>query len=367
MLKGLALTPPILGRISIGKVVVNDKGTRLPQKDDEFTVTTLAKNKGEWIEHPLDEKLRKAQGPEKKKLHRIPIRLLFNDPDLNFRANYSMFDRETGRPTCVGDGNTCKRSTMDGVVSMPCPTPNQCEASKKSKNGCKPFGRFTARIDMGDEHQDELGSYILRTTGFNSIRTLESRQAYLDAFTGGKLLSCLPLDMVLRAKSTTQSHGAAIYFVDLTIRNGMTMAQAVEMAKKIRAEREAIGIDQAALDAAAREGFAHGAFEESEEEGEDIVPEFYPAADADADADAGAGAGAGGDDAGHDDPPPPAAPSLPPYSDADIEKNKGGWIGAFTSGKKTPQAMIDAISTKYSLTEQQKSAIHKMAPATTNT
>lgn len=38
MLKGLAITPPILGRISIGKVVEKN-GKRLPEKDDQFTLT----------------------------------------------------------------------------------------------------------------------------------------------------------------------------------------------------------------------------------------------------------------------------------------------------------------------------------------
>ncbi|MCZ8285542.1 MAG: hydrolase or metal-binding protein, partial [Bacteroidia bacterium] len=33
MLKGLALTPPVVGRISIGKVVEKN-GHRLPEKDD---------------------------------------------------------------------------------------------------------------------------------------------------------------------------------------------------------------------------------------------------------------------------------------------------------------------------------------------
>lgn len=37
MLKGLAITPPILGRITIGKVV-DHNGKRLPQKDDQFTL-----------------------------------------------------------------------------------------------------------------------------------------------------------------------------------------------------------------------------------------------------------------------------------------------------------------------------------------
>lgn len=39
MIKGLALTPPVVGRIAIGKVVEKG-GKRLPEKDDEFTLTS---------------------------------------------------------------------------------------------------------------------------------------------------------------------------------------------------------------------------------------------------------------------------------------------------------------------------------------
>ncbi len=83
-------------------------------------------------------------------------------------------------------------------------------------------------------------------------------------------------ELKLRGKSTTLSHRAPIYYVDLVIKGGMTLSQAVQQAK---AEAEALlvaGFGQAALDEAARLGFACGAFEESEEEGAAVVEEFYP-------------------------------------------------------------------------------------------
>ncbi len=158
MLKGLALTPPIIGRISIGKVVEKN-GKRLPEKDDEFTLTSQVQNKDGWVPHPLNETLRQANT----KLRQIPVRLLFDEPDLNMRASYSLFDRQTGRPLCVGNGETCRRSTTSGIQSMPCPAPEGCELAQK---GCKPFGRLNVRI--GDD--DELSAFVFRTTGFNSIR-----------------------------------------------------------------------------------------------------------------------------------------------------------------------------------------------------
>ena len=265
MLKGLALTPPIIGRIAIGKVVEKN-GKRLPEKDDEFTVTSQVQSKDGWVNHPVDVTLRKT--PEAK-LRNIPIRLLFDDPDLNLRANYSLFDRQTGRPLCVGNGETCRRSLAAGVQTLPCPSPEACDLSKGGF--CKPYGRLNVRI--GED--DELGSFVFRTTGFNSIRTLSARLSYFHAVSGGQL-STLPLELRLRGKSTTQSHRAPIYYVDLTIRTGMTMAEAIASSKAESEVRKAAGFNQVALDEAARQGFAAGAFEESEEDGAAVVEEFYP-------------------------------------------------------------------------------------------
>lgn len=277
MLKGLVLTPPIIGRISIGKKI-EKAGKQLPEKDDEFTLTSQVQSKdGGWVNHPLDEILRKTAGVGAK-LRQIPIRLLFDDPNLNLRASYHLFDRQTGRPLCVGNGETCRRSLAAGVQTLPCPTPEACELA----NGgyCKPYGRLNVRVVVEQNQDlaqgdDELGSFIFRTTGFNSIRTLSTRLSYFHAISGG-LLSTLPLELRLRGKSTTKSHRAAIYYVDLTVRSGMTMADAMASARAERELCQSAGFDQLALDEAARQGFAAGAFEESEEEGVAIVEEFYP-------------------------------------------------------------------------------------------
>ena len=264
MLIGLALTPPVIGRISIGKIEEKD-GRRLPAKDDEFTVTSQVQNRDGWVPHPVDETLRTSPGA---KLRSIPVRLLFDDPELNLRANYSLFDRATGRPLCVGNGEVCKRSTASGIQALPCPSPDSCEIAK---GGCKPYGRLNVRI--GDD--DELGTFVFRTTGFNSIRTLSARLRYFHAVSGG-LLSTLPLELRLRGKSTTQSHRAPIYYVDLTVRAGLSLVEAIGNARSDSESRKASGFDQAALDEAARQGFAAGAFEESEEEGAPVVEEFFP-------------------------------------------------------------------------------------------
>ncbi len=269
MLKGLAITPPVIGRISIGRVVERN-GKRLPEKDDQFTLTSQVQGRDGWLLHPLDEKLRKEA--EGHKLRSIPVRLLFNDPALNLRAEYSVFDRTTGRPLCVGNGETCRRRTREGMESLPCPAPGTCAFGFED---CKPYARLN--VVIGDGEEDALGSFVLRTTSYNTIRTLAARLEYFRAVSGD-LLACLPLELKLRGKSTTMSYGTPIYYVDLVIRRGMTLEQAITGAKELDEQRKTAGVDQLALDEAARRGFANGAFEELDEDVSTVVEEFYPQA-----------------------------------------------------------------------------------------
>lgn len=342
MIKGLMITPPVIGRIAIGKVVERN-GKRLPEKDDEFTITTQVQSRGQWILHPLDETLRLAadktygsikegsqpslsDGGEggrstadleqatlpiptvrpirsgkrslkekigvaadanpgqamepassqslpapsvsaRRKLRSIPVRVLFNDPDLNLRAHYTLFDRTTARPVCVGDGENCKRVSSKGLESMPCPGPDICLFGKE---GCKPYGRLN--LIIGDS--DELGSFVFRTAGFNSIRTLAARLRYFAAVSGGHLAS-MPLELKLRGKSTTQSHRSAIYYADLIVRSGLSLNAAIGQARELTVQRKMAGFDQTALDEAARLGYANGNFEDTPDETERIVEEFY--------------------------------------------------------------------------------------------
>lgn len=265
MIKGLAITPPILGRISIGKVVEKN-GKRLPEKDDQFTITSQIQSKEGWIKHPLDEQLR-SKAPNQK-LRTIPVRMIFNDPELNLRAEYTLFDRQTGRPVCVGDGQTCQRWTSQGVEQHLCPSPDLCPLAQGGH--CKPYGRLHVNLD----ESDEFGTFIFRTAGFNSIRTLAARLSYYHAASNG-LLSCLPLQLTLRGKSTTQSYRQPVYYVDLTLKEGVNLHSAIRIAHEINQQSRSAGFDQDALDQIARQGFANAHFEVHVDEGIEIIEELY--------------------------------------------------------------------------------------------
>lgn len=265
MIKGLAITPPILGRISIGRMIEKN-GKRLPEKDDQFTITSQIQSKEGWVKHPLDEQLR-ANAPNQK-LRSIPVRMIFNDPDLNLRAEYTLFDRQTGRPVCVGNGETCQRLTNQGVEQHPCPSPDLCPLAQGGH--CKPYGRLHVNLD----ESDEFGTFIFRTTGFNSIRTLAARLSYYHAASNG-LLSCLPLQLILRGKSSTQSYRQPVYYVDLTLREGISLNEAIMQAKQMDEQSKQAGFYQEALDFTARKGFGNGRMDVDMEEGLDVVEEFY--------------------------------------------------------------------------------------------
>ena len=358
MIKGLMMTPPVVGRISIGRLVERN-GMRLPEKDDEFTITTQVQNRNGWMLHPLDgilraEALERAQvstgmevtelheippefadhfagthqqDPEEQalpqskpspqpslrdklsqramgnggstvnqgtgleqpplgkpvtrattspKLRRIPVRLLFNDPALNLRANYTLFDRTTARPLCVGDGQSCKRATETGIKQLPCAGPDLCPLAQE--RGCKPFGRFHMRIDHAGNSADALSTFVLRTTGINTLRTLLARMQYLQAVSGG-LLASLPLEIRLRGKSTAQSRRTPIYYVDLGVREPLSLEAAINQAAQTAQQAKRSGYDQEGLEQAATEGYALGLFEELEGEAVEIVQEFYPPGD----------------------------------------------------------------------------------------
>jgi hypothetical protein len=135
---------------------------------------------------------------------------------------------------------------------------------------CKPYGRLNVLI--GDD--DPLGSFVFRTTGFNSIRTLAARLQYFKAISGDRL-SCLPLELRLRGKSTRQSHGTPIYYVDITLPGNSTLEEDLATARETEDKRREAGFDQAVLDQVARLGLSCGAFEDTEEDSRSVVEEFF--------------------------------------------------------------------------------------------
>lgn len=63
-------------------------------------------------------------------------------------------------------------------------------------------------------------------------------------------------------------------------------------------------------------------------------------------------------------PAAPATPTIPPYSDADFDKNIGAWEKLIKDGKKTPEQIINMVSSKGILSEKQKAEINSITNMT---
>ena len=174
---------------------------------------------------------------------------------------------------CVGNGETARRVTTEGLEEIACPGPDRCPFAKQA--GCKLYGRLNVQIDG---QQDELGSFIFRTTGYNSVRTLAARLRYFEAVSG-QATRYLPLLLRLRAKSTTLSYRTPVYYVDLTLRDDSTLAQSVQAARQEAERQQEAGVDTKALEAMARALLGNGQFEETEEDIPQMLEEFYPEAE----------------------------------------------------------------------------------------
>lgn len=72
-------------------------------------------------------------------------------------------------------------------------------------------------------------------------------------------------------KNTTQSYRTPIYYVDLTLRDGVNLQEAIVSAKQIEEQSKAVGFYQEALDHVARQCFANARLEIDREEAYEII------------------------------------------------------------------------------------------------
>ena len=209
-----------------------------------------------------------------------------------------MFDRNNGPATlCRQWRDVQAAKTEEGIKSLPCPSPDGCPLAQGG--ACKPYGRLNVAI--GDD--DPLGSFIFRTTGFNSIRTLSCTAAVLPGdFRAIGWLACR-WNCGCAASRRGRVMGTPIYYVDLTIRAAMTLEEALADARQIsmRSARRQVSIRWRSM---WRHGpaLANGAFEDAEDEGEAVVEEFFPEGEASPVTGSGSSA--------EELPEPPARPSL---------------------------------------------------------
>jgi len=230
------------GLLEIGKIKIGKKGQmiesaggkefRPPEKLDHFLITTNEKIDDDYV---VDEGLINrltdnlaatgAMVNAAGKLIGIPIRLLYNDTDLNFPTRYASY--LAGKLACTGDGETAR--TSDGR-DVPCPC-ERLDPGYPGKDKCKINGVLTCVIDGMDMFG---GCHKFRTTSRNTCQSIIGSLELLKVATGGAL-SFLPLSLILQPKSTTTGSGqkVTVYIVSIVYRGTLEALQqsAIETAR----------------------------------------------------------------------------------------------------------------------------------------
>lgn len=253
VIKGIAITPPLLGRITMGHTEIKGGGDErgIPKKDDHFTITTLVQQANRvWEVHPIQSRLVKG----KEKLLRIPVTIAYNDPNLTLHNSYTCFDTQKGRVLCSGNGEKARRITEEGIKQIACPRPEACEYGQKQR--CKNMSRAYFKIDGQD---DELGVFVLRSTSWNTLTSIAGRLTRLAGLSSGKLAG-MPLILELKSKTTAQSFRKPIYYADLTFRNEMSMVDTIKAAREYQKLMADAQLDIEAMENSIRDGIANGDF-----------------------------------------------------------------------------------------------------------
>ena len=264
MLPNLSYTIPVTGRITIGDIVENDRGKRIPIRLNHFRITTQYKRDGQWGAHPIQAEVAKKTGTAEDKITESPVKLMFNSPSLTIRERFEAY--QDGRLTCAscGTGNA-RRVTDKGMETVECHGPEGCAYARTAKQGCDLMARINVQIDAESDkcRNDPQSSFILRTRGYNSARTIRQKLEMASASFKGNLVG-IPFILKLRKKSTPTSYNTPFYYVDLVL--ACSMIEAAKIGKQTAEEMMEAGLDQNALEQAVLAGMSNGPFEDTIEE-----------------------------------------------------------------------------------------------------
>ena len=250
----------------VGKIKIGGKGEtrkskdgkdyQLPVRYEHFVVTTTEKGKdGNFV---INHELMKQLGSEPKE---IPIRLPFDDIDLNFFTSFQYYSGN--KCICRGDGEKAERTGQDGITKTVKCDPDSCEFLKTEK--CKVSGILSCQIPLSGEIG---GIYRFKTHSWNSVSSILAGLEYFAQNTNG-ILQGLPLKLKF-LKKATQDHGN-VNIVTIVL-DGIELVKMREIAYLEYENRMKMGIDMNALQQKAREI----GFNEDKDDPEDIQVEFYP-------------------------------------------------------------------------------------------
>lgn len=345
------LTPGLLER---GKIKIGIKGAvrqtrdgnssyQLPQKLDHFIVTSTVRGADGNFQHDSDVMQLLGAKPTE-----IPIRLVYDDIDLNFPARYACYQGKT--LFCTGDGERARRARIksdkvDGYDMVPCTCERQ-DPSYEGKDKCKITGTLSVMIDGAAAVG---GVWKFRTTSYNSVVGIMSSLAMISRISGGRLAG-IPLTMKLTAKTVQEpvtGSQQTIYVVGIEYKG--TVEQLRDSGYKALLDDKTHGARIEDIERHARLLIAQQ-HDEYEVEADDIADEFFP------------------EQAAGDLPTTEAEPAQPEpqmYPSTDFERNLPKWREVIENGRKTPDDIINMVKARGNLTEKQIKTLREIKKAPT--
>lgn len=279
-IRGLTPQLPERGKIKIGGLGDERQsrgGTswRPPVKYNHFVITTLERGAdGNLIRdaamHAPD---RFGEAPTS-----LPVRLLYDDPTLNFPTRYACYKGRT--LWCAGDGASAQRLADNGEhIEVPCTCPL---ADPKIKRGptdmrCKMNGALSVLIDGASGIG---GVWKFRTTSYNSIIGLLSSMSFIRQVTGGPLAN-IPLKLTVQGRQAAAPDTGApvqIFVVGLEFDGDMEALQ--DTGHRIALHRATTHLSIEHIEDEARRALMlappSNAPLPGDDTAEEIVAEYYP-------------------------------------------------------------------------------------------
>lgn len=284
-IRGLMPRLPERGKIKIGMkgaTLTSQHGNKFqpPMKLDHFMVTTLERGRdGNFLR---DEEFHRRFGD---KPIEIPIRLLYDEIDLNFMTRYACF---LGRTLwCSGDGASAiriseappkTRNDLEQLRPQPREVHCTCERQEPAYVGrdkCKMNGNLSCIIDGSSGLG---GVWNFRTTSFNTITGLLSSMTLIRSVTGG-ILANIPLRLRLRAKqATSPTDGSQVLIYVVGIEFAGDIEELQQIGHQIALNRATTHISIAQIEDEARRRLSYMPQDTAlpGDDNNEVVEEFYP-------------------------------------------------------------------------------------------
>lgn len=277
-IKGLARRLNEAGKVKIGckgEEITTDKGKkmRLPMRLDHFIITTTEKDaSGDFVEDiELMANLKKDNAAVVNtdgNIVGIPVRLLYDDNDLNFPHRMACYSG--GILTCESfDGEKSRKRLDDFQKEYTCPCPKFDPAYDKNDK-CKLNAKLTVIIDaaglFGQVH-------VFRTTSKYSIEGIIGGVDLIKNATRGKIAG-LPLMLTINNKTISTPQGAHTTIQVVSICYRGTMEDLQRKCLEIARENAQFLIDMKSIEDDARKMGVTVVVHEDEDR--DFQEEFYP-------------------------------------------------------------------------------------------